>query len=277
MPSVGSIGLLAFRLIARMDIKGPDLIKTRQMEGVRKVGDPEEFARKYDADGIDEIVFLDAVASLYGRNHLSGLLAATSDVFVPVCAGGGVVSVEGAVALLREGADKVAINTAATKSPQLIDDIAAKIGSQSTVLQLDVKNFEAYCDGGREPTGRQALDWAREAVDRGAGEIILTDIANEGTGNGIDTELVATIATSVGVPVIVSGGVGMVEDCVEAYRAGASGVAMAGALHYDRLSLADIRNELRGNQIPCRTVSSPGQTGLSGATSAKHSETRGTT
>ena len=240
--------MLKFRLIARLDIKTPYLIKTRQLDGVRRVGDPAEYARRYNAEGIDEILFLDVVASLYRRNSLHALIErTTADVFCPACVGGGVDSVASAVGLLKAGADKIALNTAAVANPGLIDELAHKLGSQSVVLQLDVKRqgngWQVLTDGGRQETGRDALTWAREAVSRGAGEILCTSADREGTGAGFDLPLVEAIA-ALPVPVIAAGGFGTPEHGRQAQQAGASGICVAGALHYGRCSVADIKGGL---------------------------------
>lgn len=241
---------LAFRLIARLDIKAPDLIKTVRLEGVRKVGDPAAYARRYDRAGIDEILYLDVVASLYGRSHLPDLLAhTTNDIFVPVCCGGGVSSVDAAAELLRAGADKVAVNTAALKRPELITEISRRFGSQAMVIQIDAKKltttYEAYGDCGRERSGRDVVAWAQEACDRGAGEVVLTAVDREGTGQGFDTELVWIVASSVGVPVLASGGFGAPGHASAAAAAGASGVVIADALHYEKVPLGSVRNHLK--------------------------------
>ena len=250
---------LAFRLIARLDIRGEHLIKTIRLEGVRKLGDPADYAKRYDAQGIDEIIYNDAVASLYGRNGLGELLQRTTDeCFVPVTAAGGVRSVSDVRELLRVGADKVAVNTAAIQRPELITEIAEQFGSQAMVIQIDAKrkngSWEAYCDGGRQPTGKDAIEWAAEAVERGAGEVLLTSIDREGIGQGCDLEHARRIARLVGVPVVCAGGVGSVGHVIEAAQTGITGVAMAGVLHYGKVSLAEMRGALSEAGIPVRTL-----------------------
>lgn len=247
---------LKFRLIARLDCRNGDLIKTIRCEGVRRVGDPAEFARDYNAQGIDEVFYLDTVASLYGRNSLHGLVErATADAFCPVTVGGGVNSLDCAKALFRSGADKIAINSAAIRRPELITEIARKYGSQAVVLQLDAKckgdGWEAYCDGGRQPTGFSATQWATEAVERGAGEILVTSIDREGTRAGFDLALIRALSP-LPVPVVAAGGFGAPLHAVEAYRAGAGGIAIAGALHYKRVSLGEIRAALQQAGIATR-------------------------
>jgi cyclase len=250
---------LAFRLIARIDIKGPDLIKTVQLEGVKKLGNPAEYAKRYNDAGIDEIYYNDAVASLYGRNSLADLVSgATDSVFCPVVVGGGITSVGDVRKLLLAGADKIAINTAAIKRPELITEVAEKFGSQCMVVQIDAKRknggWEAYCDGGREPTGRDAIKWGIEATGNGAGEILLTSIDDEGVGAGPDLVLCQQWCGRVRQPVIYSGGVVTAEQAVAVARAGMSGVAMAGALHYNKVSLPEIRAGLKKAGVSVREM-----------------------
>ena len=251
--------MLKKRLIARLDIKSPHLVKTVNLEGLRVVGDPYEYATRYDKEGIDEILYLDIVASLYGRNSLLDIIErTTAEVFCPVTVGGGVRSVEDVRLLLQAGADKIAVNSEAIKRPELLSEIAQKFGSQCCVLQLDAKRkgegWEAWRDGGREPTGRDAVQWAKEAVSLGAGEILATSIDREGTGRGFDCDLVRAISGVVGVPVVASGGFGSPADAIEAFRAGANGVAIGRALHYGEASLAEIRQAMNGAGIPVRTA-----------------------
>lgn len=247
------------RLIARLDIKGPNLIKGINLEGVRVVGDPQAAARQYYEGGIDELIYMDAVASLYGRNNLVEFVKqVTKFVFVPSTVGGGVRSVEDVYALLRAGADKVAINTAALKRPQLLQEVSQRFGSQCLVLSIEAKRqqpgkWEAYMDSGREKTGVDAVEWARQGVELGAGEILITSIDQEGTKLGFDTELTRAISNAVTVPVIASGGMGKVSHFVDVVRqGGADAVAMASVLHYKRLALSQIRSELLEAKIPVR-------------------------
>lgn len=236
------------RLIARLDIKNDKLIKGVRLEGVRVVGDPREFAAGYYRDGIDELIYMDAVASLYGRNSLVDVVRYTaSNIFVPLTVGGGVRSVEDAGALLRAGADKIAVNTAATARPELIRDISRRFGSQAVVLSIEAKSvgpgaWEAYVDGGREPTGLDVVAWAVQGAALGAGEILLTSVDREGTRKGFDTALLRAVSCAVNLPVIASGGMGRAEDLVQAAQdGGVDAVAMADVLHYRRMSVAEIR------------------------------------
>lgn len=235
------------RLIARLDVKGPNLIKGIHLEGLRVIGDPQEFARRYYEQGADELIYIDIVASLYGRNSLGDIVARTArDVFVPLTVGGGLRSVEDVRAMLRAGADKVAINTAALRRPELITEIARRFGSQCMVLGIEAKRsgsgrWEAFTDNGRESTGVDVIEWCRRGYELGAGEILLTSVDQEGTRKGYDVALIEAVTTAVPIPVIASGGMGAVDHMVAAVAHGADAVAMADVLHYDRLSLSDIR------------------------------------
>ncbi len=236
------------RLIARLDVKGANLIKSVQLEGVRKVGDPRAFARRYYADGADEILYMDAVASLYSRDTLSELVRRTAEeVFVPITVGGGLRTTEDIRLMLRAGADKVAINSAATHNPALIREAAEQFGSQCVVLQVDAKRlpsrgWEALRDGGREHTGLDVLDWVQQAEDLGAGEILLTSVDREGTRRGFDVDLIRAVTGAVAIPVIASGGMGTIDHLFSAVEeGGADAVAMAHVLHYDALTFSEIR------------------------------------
>lgn len=236
------------RLIARLDIKGPKLIKGIHLEGLRVIGDPNEYARHYYSDGIDELLYIDAVASLYGRNSLHDIVRHTAgNIFVPITVGGGIRSIEDAREILRAGADKIAINTAAVKTPSLISDLARTFGSQCVVLSIAAKKqapnrWEAYTDCGREKTGLDVIDWAKRGVELGAGELLLTSVDQEGTKAGFDIELVETVSAAIDIPVVVSGGMGKVEDIAKlSGREHVSGIAMASVLHYKKLTVQEIR------------------------------------
>ena len=237
------------RLIARMDIKGPNLIKGIQLEGLRVIGDPQEYATRYYKDGVDELLYVDVVASLYGRNNLEDVVRwVTQNVFVPVTVAGGIRTVADVDRMLHAGADKVAVNTAAIKRPELIKDISRRFGSQCMVVSIEAKQvgadkWEAYYDNGREKTGMDAVEWAVRAVSLGAGEILLTSVDREGTRQGFDLNLVKTVSSVVPTPVIASGGMGSTDHLVEVVQSGlADAVAMADILHYGRLSIPEIRN-----------------------------------
>jgi cyclase len=246
------------RLIARLDVKAPNLVKGIQFEGLRKLGDPNEFALRYYQHGVDEIYYEDIVASLYERNSLLEIVEKTTrDIFVPVTVGGGLRSVEDVTAVLRAGADKVAVNTAAIKNPTIISDIARRFGSQCTVLSIQAKrqsaSWEAYFDNGREHSGIDAVKWAEKGQALGAGEILLTSVDREGTGKGFDLELLKAVTDRVDIPVIASGGMGGPEDLVAAVQiAGADAVAMAHVLHYGLYSLAELRQHCISQNIPVR-------------------------
>ena len=247
------------RLIARLDIKGPNLIKGIHLEGLRVIGSPQEHALKYYLQGADELIYMDCVASLYGRNHLGEIISlAARDIFVPMTVGGGIRSVEDATQILRAGADKVAVNTAALATPALISGIAKRFGSQCMVLSVEAKQvgperWEAYTDNGRERTGKDVVEWVREGVALGAGEILLTSVDREGTRNGFDVGLIRAVTSEVSVPVIASGGMGQPDDLVDVVaRGGADAVAMADILHYNRASLGEVRETARRAGINVR-------------------------
>ena len=236
------------RIIARLDIKGPNLIKGIHLEGLRVIGPPNEYALRYYLQGADEIIYMDCVASLYGRNHLGGIVqAAAKDIFIPMTVGGGIRSVDDVTEILRAGADKVAVNTAAVADPRLISNIARRFGSQCMVLSIEAKQiapdrWEVYTENGREPTGLDVIEWAKKGVAMGAGEILLTSVDREGTRKGFDVDLVAAVSTEVSVPIIASGGMGRPEDFLAVVNGGgADGVAIADILHYKRAEIADIR------------------------------------
>jgi len=236
------------RLIARLDIKGPNLIKGIHLEGLRVIGSPNEHALRYYLEGIDELIYMDCVASLYGRNHLGSIVSkAAKDIFVPMTVGGGIRSVEDVADILRAGADKVAVNTAAVGEPKLISSIARRFGSQCMVLSIEAKQvatecWEVYTNNGRERTGLDVIEWAKKGVANGAGEILLTSVDREGTRKGFDVSLVKAVSDEVSVPVIASGGMGEPEDLLAVISEGsADAVAMADILHYKRASIPDIR------------------------------------
>jgi cyclase len=247
------------RLIPRLDIKGPNLIKGIHLEGLRVIGSPNVHALRYYLQGADELIYMDCVASLYGRNSLADIVqSAAQDVFVPMTVGGGIRSVDDATRLLRSGADKVAVNTAAVANPRLISDIARRFGSQCMVLSIEAKQigpdrWEVYTDNGREKTGLDVIAWVKQAVALGAGEILLTSVDREGTRKGFDVAMLKAVTQEVGVPVIASGGMGRPEDLLDAVqKGGADAVAMADILHYGRATVADIRSAARAGGIEVR-------------------------
>ena len=238
------------RLIARLDIKMNWLIKGVQMEGWRKVGDPTEFAQQYAASGADELLFTDVVASLYDRNNLHDIVEQVArHVFIPMTIGGGIRSVADVSSLLERGADKVALNTSATRDPALITQIADRFGAQATVVSIEAiqkgSSWEAMTDNGRNHTGLDAVAWAHEAQERGAGELVVTGINGEGLGKGYDIDLMHQISNAVSIPVVASGGLGTtkhLQDLVDQTRVSAA--ATAQALHWNKLSLGDLRDQL---------------------------------
>lgn len=247
------------RLIARLDIKGSNLIKGIHLEGLRIIGSPADHALCYYEQGIDELLYMDCVASLYGRNHLGDIVrSAAENIFVPMTVGGGIRSVDDATKILRAGADKVAVNTAAVANPQLITDIARRFGSQCMVLSIDAKQigagrWEVYTDNGRERTGLDVIEWVKRGVSMGAGEILLTSVDREGTRKGFDIDLVRAASAEVSVPIIASGGMGSSKDMVAVTReGGADAVAMADILHYKRAGVGDIRAHARAAGLGVR-------------------------
>tara|TARA_B100001059_G_scaffold234202_1_gene276102 strand:+ start:582 stop:1349 length:768 start_codon:yes stop_codon:yes gene_type:complete len=250
------------RLIARLDVKSPNLVKGVQFEGLRKLGDPNEFALKYYLQGADEIFYTDIVASLYGRNSLLDIIEKTTDnVFVPITVDGGLRSIDDVAAVLRAGADKVAINTEAIKNPNIITDVSRKFGSQCMVLSIQAKwqgdHWEAYYDNGREHSYLDVIEWAKKGEELGAGEIILTSVDKEGTAKGFDVDLIEAVTNVVSIPVIASGGMGRLEDISPAISDGnADAIAIAHVLHYDQLTINDIREYCIKNDFPIRSYTS---------------------
>lgn len=236
------------RLIARLDVKGSNLIKGIHLEGLRIIGSPEEYALKYYMQGADEIIYMDIVASLYGRSNLREIVSQTArNIFIPMTVGGGIRSIEDVAELLRAGADKVAINTAAIKNPQLITDVSTHFGAQCMVLSVEAKRqpngkWFAYTDCGRESSGIEVVDWVRQGVERGAGEVMLTSIDREGTKKGFDINLAVEVTSSVDVPVILSGGYGAPQHLVEALKINLDGLVFASGLHYAEVTIHELRN-----------------------------------
>nr|BFD31182.1 glycosyl amidation-associated protein WbuZ [Pigmentibacter ruber] len=250
------------RIIARLDIKSQKLIKGIQLEGLRIIGDPSFYAEKYYREGIDELIFMDSVASLYGRNNLLEIVKETAkNIFVPLTVGGGIRSLDDANNLFRAGADKVAINTAAIQRPELITEISNKFGKQAIVLSIEAKInkskniWEAFIENGREPTGLNAIEWALKGVKLGAGEILLTSIDREGTRRGFDIDLIKSVTDLVPIPVIASGGMGKIDHFLDLMRvASPEGIAIADCFHYSRIKISEIRKEILNNGIKTREV-----------------------
>lgn len=253
--------MTGIRLIARLDIKGPNLIKGIRLEGLRVIGDPQQYACRYYEQGADELIYIDIVASLYGRNSLHDIVRRTAqNIFAPLTVGGGLRSVEDVREILRAGADKVAINTQAVRRPDLIIEVAHVFGSQCMVLSIEAKScgkdrWEVYTDNGRERTGMDVLEWARRGVELGAGEILLTSVDREGTRKGFDCDLVRLVSDAVPVPVIASGGMGTVEHLVDVVQCGhADAVAMADILHYNRSTIPELRDAAGNAGLRVRRV-----------------------
>jgi cyclase len=225
------------RVIPRLDIKGPNLVKGIHLEGLRVLGRPEQFAELYYEAGADELLYMDAVASLYGRNSLAEIVERTSRVlFVPLCVGGGLRTIDDIRQVLRAGADKVALNTGAMKDPTLISRAVKSFGSSTVVVSMEVihtgTRYECFTDFGREASGVDAFEWAERAAELGAGELLVTSVDRDGTGRGFDLDLVRGVAERVSIPVIASGGAGTVGHVAEVIDAGADAVAIASLLHY---------------------------------------------
>lgn len=250
------------RIIARLDIKGPNVIKGIQFECLRVMGKPADLAEEYYAQGADEFIYLDTVASLYQRNNLLEIVKeASRHIFVPLTAGGGVRTIEDIRALLSAGAEKVAINTAATKNPELIRQAARTFGSQCVVVSIEAKknrsSWEAYTDNGRQSTGLDVLKWAKKAKQLGAGEILLTSVDMEGTERGLDLELVKKVSEIVSIPVIASGGISSPHNAGEGLKAGADAIAVASILHYKKYDIDGIKKFLEKEKIPVRLLNNP--------------------
>lgn len=238
------------RVIARLDVKNQFVIKGIHLEGLRKVGDPNHLAKAYYDAGIDEIVFIDAVASLYNRNNLFSVIQkASEEVFVPITIGGGLRNLADIEQALDAGADKVALNTAAIREPELIQAVAKQYGAQCVVASVQAKRtangWEAYIETGREKTGVQVLDWVRRLQDLGAGEILLTSVDQEGTKSGFDVKLVEAVNQAVSIPVVVSGGYGQPQHIHELLEVTVpSGLCFASALHYKLTSIELLRSTI---------------------------------
>lgn len=227
------------RIIARLDIKGSNLVKGIHLEGLRVLGKPEQFAKYYYETGADELMYVDVVASLYGRNSLHDIITKTAkEIFIPLTVGGGIRTIGDIRKVLRAGADKVSLNSAAIRNPQIIKDASRIFGSSTIVVSIEAKKktdgtYEAYIDNGREKTGIDVFDWAKKVVGLGAGEIVLTSIDNEGTGKGFDNELTSRVVRVVSVPVIACGGGGSKEQVKDVIDASANAVGLASLLHYN--------------------------------------------
>ena len=228
------------RIIPRLDIKGPNLVKGIHLEGLRVLGKPEHFAEYYNESGADELIYMDAVASLYDRNSLVDIINRTAKkIFIPLTVGGGLRNIDDIRAVLQAGADKVSINTAAIKNPGIIKEASRRFGSSAIVVSIEAirkedGSYEAFIENGRQRTGRDVFEWALEVAELGAGEILILSIDREGTGKGFDIELTRRIAQSVSIPVIACGGAGTREHISDVIQEGyADAVSVASILHYN--------------------------------------------
>lgn len=277
------------RIIARLDIKGPNLVKGIHLEGLRVLGKPEQFARYYYESGADELMYVDVVASLYNRNSLRDIITRTAkEIFIPLTVAGGIRTIDDIREILRAGADKVSLNTAAIKRPEIIREASREFGSSTIIVTIEAikqqdGSYFAYTDNGREFTGVEVLGWARRVEELGAGEIVITCVDHEGTGQGFDIELTKIVSEAVTIPVIAHGGAGSVENIKSVIQSGkADAVAVASMLHYEFISkngisgdykkegnieflkssrnfskinfttLSEIKKHLIGKNIPCR-------------------------
>jgi cyclase len=248
------------RVIPCLDVDGGRVVKGVQFVDIRDAGDPVELAAHYDREGADEVVFLDITATHEKRDTIARLARSTADeVFIPFTIGGGIRSAADAQAVLDAGADKVSVNSAALTRPELLDELAEHFGAQCVVLAIDAKSrgdagegWEAYLAGGRTPTGRDVVEWAREATARGAGEILLTSMDRDGTNDGYDLELTAAVSSAVGVPVIASGGAGELDHLVQALQAGADAVLCASIFHYGRYTVGEAKAHLAAAGVAVR-------------------------
>jgi imidazole glycerol-phosphate synthase subunit HisF len=280
-----------FRVIPRLDIKGPNLVKGIHLEGLRVLGKPERFARYYYEHGADELIYMDVVASLYERNGLLDIVRRTAkEIFIPLTVGGGLRTVDDIRIMLQAGADKVSLNTAAIRRPDLIHEASQRFGSSTIVVSIEAKkrpdgSYEAYTDNGRVRTGMEVFGWAKRVEELGAGEILLTTIDREGTGQGFNLELTSQVAQSVSIPVIACGGAGKVEDISTVLTRGkADAACIASILHYGYIrnhyteddyssegnieflrsgqgfsriqgvALEEIKSDLATRNIPCRPI-----------------------
>jgi imidazole glycerol-phosphate synthase subunit HisF len=254
------------RVIPCLDVDAGRVVKGTNFVDLRDAGDPVELAERYDAEGADELVFLDITATHEKRETMVELARRTADnVFIPFTIGGGIRSVADAQAVLDAGADKVSVNSAAVARPELIDELAEVFGAQCVVLAIDAKargpgaaergggpGWEVFVSGGRTPTGRDAVAWAREGVERGVGEILLTSMDRDGTNDGYDLGLTRAVAGAVGVPVIASGGAGELDHLVDALQAGADAALCASIFHFGRYRVAEAKAHLAAAGVPVR-------------------------
>ena len=275
--------MLSKRIIACLDVREGSVVKGIKFEGLRRAGDPAELARRYNREGIDEVVILDVTATIEGRRALEHTIRAVAqEIFIPLAVGGGIRSEDAGAAAIDAGADKVSLNTAALANPGLITTLATRYGSQAVIVAIDAKrtalslsraqareaagsgdgalrpvshahHFGVYARSGQHPVGREAVEWAREAADRGAGEVLLTSIDRDGTRSGFDCELTAAVSDAVSIPVIASGGAGGFDHFVDVFTAGRADAALAASIfHYAEHAVRDLKRHLTEHEIPVR-------------------------
>lgn len=252
--------MLTKRIIACLDVRDGRVVKGVNFEGLREAGDPATLAARYNSEGIDEIVILDVTATIELRQaRAQTIRAVAAEVFLPLTVGGGIRSEEDAAAAIEAGADKVSLNTAALASPGLITTLANRYGSQAVLVAIDAKRqgdgFVVFARSGSDETARDAVEWAREAADRGAGEILLTSIDRDGTKRGFDCPMTAAVSQAVSIPVIASGGAGELEHFAEVFTDGRADAALAASIfHYSEKTVADLKRFLAGRGIPMRPI-----------------------
>ncbi len=250
--------MLSKRIIACLDVRDGKVVKGVNFEGLRDAGDPAELARRYNVEGIDEIVILDVTATVEARQARAHTIAAVAkEIFLPLAVGGGIHSEADAAAAIEAGADKVSLNTAALKTPELITNLARRYGSQAVIVAIDAKmqddRYAVYVRSGQAATPRDAVEWAREATDRGAGEILLTSIDRDGTKAGFDCAMTAAVSAAVNIPVIASGGAGTFDHFADVFRDGRADAALAASIfHFNERSVVELKRYLSTCGIPVR-------------------------
>ena len=250
--------MLSKRIIACLDVRDGQVVKGVQFQQLRHAGDPAELARRYNVEGIDEVVVLDITATIEGRKTLAQTVRAVAgEIFLPLAVGGGIRTEADAAAVIEAGADKVSLNTAALKNPELITTLARRYGSQAVIVAIDAKRhgdrFAVYVRSGQTDAARDAVEWARQAEQCGAGEILLTSMDRDGTRAGFDCPLTAAVSAAVDIPVIASGGAGSFDHFVDVFTAGRADAALAASIfHYAESSVADLKQHLHGHGIPVR-------------------------
>ncbi len=247
----------AKRIIAALDVINNSVVKGINFENIKNVDNPVELAKRYEMEGIDEIVFLDITATNEKRNILKNLVKnVASEIYIPFTAGGGINSVENALDIIRNGADKIFINTYAIENPAIVRKLSDVLGSANTVVAIDAKyennNYYVYSHGGKINTGKNVIEWAKNVDDYGAGEVLITSINSDGTMKGYDNNLIELLSNKINIPVIASGGAGKPEDFLNAFKSGADGALAASVFHYKKYSVKEIKNYLKENGINVR-------------------------